>query len=401
MINKPLDQITQDDMLAIVENKVNESQRLEFKESFPKKDNDDEKTKFLCTVASLANSMGGDVIFGIAERRQERKKTGEIYIKGLEASGFDFDKERNRLTETILKGIEPRVGRVEFRLVEGLPEGPLVVMRVPRSLDAPHMVVFNELNKFYSRHSGGRYTLGVREIRQAFLASDLLQDRIRAFRNERVTAIIGGGTPVPLLPEAKIVLHVIPYTAYDRPGSIDLADAYGRRHELKTIGDTNKTARHNLDGFVVYGGRSGNDPRCEAYTQVYRGGIVESVNSYILEGNKGHVSGPTPIPSQLYEDAIIASLDSSLKLLLSLGVEPPLSVMLSLVGVKGLTMALDQRWMVFSQPGIDRDLIFLPEAIIESYGPTAEVILKPIFDGVWQAAGFEKNLNYDENGRRR
>jgi hypothetical protein len=57
--------------------------------------------------------------------------------------------------------------------------------------------------------------------------------------------------------------------------------------------------------------------------------------------------------------------------------------------------------MPMPQPGIDRDLIFLPEAIIEGYGPTAEEILKPIFEGVWQAAGFEKNLNYDEDGRRR
>ena len=400
MINKPLDQVTKDEILAIVENKVHEGQRLEFKESFPKKDNDDERTKFLCTVASLANSMGGDVIFGIAERRQDKKRTGETYVKGLDAAGFDFDKERNRLTESILKGIDPRVGRVGFRLVEGLPEGPVVVMRVPMSLDAPHMVVFNELNKFYSRHSGGRYTLGVREIRQAFLASDLLQDRIRAFRNQRITAIVGGETPVILRPEAKIVLHVIPYSALDRPGSIDLAAAHGRRHELKTIGDTNKTSRHNLDGFVVYGGQSGDDPRYEAYTQVFRVGVVEAVNPHILEGNKRHIDGPTSIPSQYYEEAIIAALGSMLKLLETSGGEPPISIMLSLAGVKGLVMALGQRWMGASQSGIDRDLLFLPEVVVEGYGPTAEEILKPIFEAVWQAAGFEKNLNYGEDGHR-
>src|SRR5689334_14196907 len=117
MINKPLDQITKDDILALVENKVHENQRLEFKESLPKKGNDDEKVKFLCTVASLANSLGGDVIFGIAERRLDKKKTGEIHVKGLEATGFEFDKERNRLNESILKGIDPRVGRVEFTLI--------------------------------------------------------------------------------------------------------------------------------------------------------------------------------------------------------------------------------------------------------------------------------------------
>lgn len=292
------------------------------------------------------------------------------------------------------------MGRVEFRLIEGLPEGPLVVIRVPRSLDAPHMVVFNELNKFYSRHSGGRYTLGVREIRQAFLASDLLRDRTRAFRNERVTTIIGGEMPVLMRPEAKIVLHTIPYSAFDRPDPIDLAEAYGRRHELRMIGDTTRNSRHNLDGFVIYGGRSGDGSGYEAYSQVFRNGIIEAVNSYILEGNKGHVTGPTPIPSHFYEDEIIAALRATLSLLNSIGVEPPVAIMLSLLGVKGLTMAMDAH-SIFSQPGIDRDVLLLPEVVMEEFDQTAEEILRPIFEGVWQAAGFERNLNYDRSGGRR
>jgi hypothetical protein len=397
MNNKPLDQITKDDLLTLVEHKVHENQRLEFKESLPKKDNDDEKTKFLCTVASLANSLGGDVIFGIAERRHQDKKTGEIYFKGLDADGFEFDKERSRLTETILKGIDPRIGRVEFQLVEGHPEGLAIVMRVPRSLDAPHMVIFKDLNRFYSRHSSGKYILNVREIRQAFLASELLPERIRAFRDERITKIIGEDTPIRLLPEAKIVLHIVPYSAFDRLNSIDLADAYGRRHELRTIGNTDKIPKHNLDGFVVYGGRSGDSPGYKAYTQVFRNGIIEAVNSYILEANKEHVAGPISIPSQYYEDEIIAALDSTLKLLGSLDVEPPVTVMLSLVGVKGLKMARTSPLMTRG-PGIDRDILFLPDVVIDGYGRMAKEILRPIFEVVWQAAGFEKNDNDDENG---
>jgi len=129
-----------------------------------------------------------------------------------------------------------------------------------------------------------------------------------AFQSHRPRSVL-------LQPEAKIALHVIPYSAFDRLDSIDLADAYGRRHELKTIRDTSKTSRYNLDGFVVYGGRSGDGSGYEAYSQVFRNGITEAVNSYILEGNTGHIDGPTPIPSQLYEDEIIAALNSMVKLL--------------------------------------------------------------------------------------
>jgi hypothetical protein len=167
---------------------------------------------------------------------------------------------------------------------------------------------------------------------------------------------------------------------------------------LRTIGTTYASARHNLDGFVVYGGQAVDASGYEAYTQVFRNGIIEATNSEILDGKKRLYSNS--IPSQFYEHEIIAALDSMLKLLGSLGVEPPLTVMLSLVGVKELTMALPQRYIVRAQPGIDRDVLLLPEVVIEGDGPGAEEILKPIFEAVWQAAGFERNYNYDESGRR-
>ena len=53
LLPKPLDQIAAADIRSLVENKVKEGDRLEYKESLPKA-NDDERTKFLCTVASLA-----------------------------------------------------------------------------------------------------------------------------------------------------------------------------------------------------------------------------------------------------------------------------------------------------------------------------------------------------------
>ena len=228
-------------------------------------------------------------------------------MRGLNEPGFDFDQERNRLTQMILKGIDPRVGRVGFKLVEGLDEGPVIVVRVPRSLSAPHMVTFSEFNRFYARHSGGRYLMNVREIRQAFLASELLPDRIRSFRNERVTAILNGDLPAPLTPEAKIILHVVPFSSLDDRNGFDISAAFESRNELRAIGDTITSGRHNLDGFVVFGGQSGNTPGYESYIQVFRSGMIEAVNSSILEGN-----APTKlIPSRALRaaDRSLARLD--------------------------------------------------------------------------------------------
>ncbi|MGC1717882.1 MAG: hypothetical protein WA746_02745, partial [Isosphaeraceae bacterium] len=56
----PFLQIVAADIRSLVDNKVKEGDRLEYKENLPKA-NDDERIKFLSMVASpLANSLGGD-----------------------------------------------------------------------------------------------------------------------------------------------------------------------------------------------------------------------------------------------------------------------------------------------------------------------------------------------------
>ena len=42
----------------------------------------------------------------------------------------------------------------------------------------------------------------------------------------------------------------------------------------------------------------------------------------------------------------------------------------------------------------------LPEVIVEEYDKTAEENLKPLFIMIWQAAGFDRNYNYDQQGQR-
>ena len=93
LLPKPLGEIAAADIRSLVENEIKEGDRLEYKVNLPKA-NDDERVKFLCTVASLANSLGGDIVIGIGERRDGNRKTGELLVKGLNEPGFDFDRVR-------------------------------------------------------------------------------------------------------------------------------------------------------------------------------------------------------------------------------------------------------------------------------------------------------------------
>jgi hypothetical protein len=60
-------------------------------------------------------------------------------------------------------------------------------------------------------------------------------------------------------------------------------------------------------------------------------------------------------------------------------------------------MAVNPRFFHADQP-IDRDNLYLPEVIVDSFEDTAEKILRTPFDAVWQATGWPRSVNYDEEG---
>jgi hypothetical protein len=151
---------------------------------------------------------------------------------------------------------------------------------------------------------------------------------------------------------------------------------------------TSWSHRFNFDGVLGYSSHS--------YLQVFRNGIIEAVEALILEDRHGE----RIIPSIAYEKELLSALPRFLSIQKELGVDPPLFIMLSLVGVKGYDMAVDRLLFLGrdSHP-IDRDTLQIPEVMIERFDINPAEVMKPIFDAVWNAAGFPRSMNYDKNGK--
>lgn len=47
---------------------------------------------------------------------------------------------------------------------------------------------------------------------------------------------------------------------------------------------------------------------------------------------------------------------------------------------------------------IDRDALFIPNLLIDDISKSAEVILKDVFDLIWNSCGFLKCPAYDDEG---
>jgi len=379
--NKQLESIEESDLQSLVDNKVLEGKMIEYKESLLG-NTDSEKKEFLADVSSFANAAGGHLIFGI-------KQTSGVpsEVCGLQITNVDA--EILRLENIIRDGIEPRIPGVAVRAVPLQSSRVAIIIRIPRSWALPHMVTFRGHSKFYSRNSAGKYPLDVSEIRALFALSETTAQRIRNFRVERLSKIIAGETPIALDEPPKIVLHIIPLDAFDPAKKYDLDSLDSG--SLQPIYTSGWNHRYNFDGVLAYG-QFPKSTSAHSYLQIYRNGIIEAVEAFLLRDGV--------IPSVAFEEELLKALPRFLAIQKKLGVEPPLFIMLSLLGVSGYIMAVDRaRFGWRDDYPIDRDALIVPEILIESFECDPAEVMRPIFNAIWNAAGWPRSMNYDENGR--
>ncbi len=397
MINVPFKSIDKTIIESLLSNVVREDRTLEYKELLPGNGREDRK-EFLADIAAFANAAGGDIVFGVKAKRENNRPTGPPEsIPGL--AGINADADVLRLENMIRDGVEPRINGLQFKAIDGFSAGPVIILRIPKSWSSPHMVKLGD-SRFYSRNNAGKYALDVVQIRSAFAFSESLPERVRRFREERIARIVAEKTPIVLLSDhAKVVLHLVPIAALDSTTRLNMAPLQDKLEKLQPINATGWGYRHNLDGFLTYSG-CGNLQTSTTYLQVFRSGVIEAVESMLLEYNNIHAreTGADPhnlVSSYAIEKILIVALDKFLKVEKELGMEPPVFIMLSLVGVKGY--GIFSEWTQYEDTyRFDRDTLLLPDTVMESYDNPADKLLQPALDAMWQAAGYERCRYYKE-----
>ena len=392
MINKRFELIDRGDIDALVLNKICERKTIEYKETLPG-GSDHQKLEFLADISSFANALGGDVFYGIRERRDSEGAPTGIPEASIGLSKINIDAEIQRLENIIRDSIAPRIPGVQSIAIPGFKTGPVIVLRIPKSWSAPHMVTFKGHSRFYSRNSSGKYPLDVTEIRSAFALSESLPERIRHFRDDRIAKNVADETPVPLEATARIILHILPIQALERTTLIDITKLSLGSNFIDVFPIASQKAtdwRFNFDGFVTH---TWNSSLNGGYVQVFRNGAIEAVDVSMLKEKDGRKL----IPCHTYEEKLISALAKYLRVEKGFVIDPPIFVMLSMVGIKGYELAVArERFNNFQGYPIDRDVLLLPDFIIDNYEVEPASLLRPAFDAIWQAAGWDCSKNYKE-----
>lgn len=178
MFSKPIFQLNQEDVQALIDNKERESSILEYKQEISGTDH--EKKEISKDVSAMANAEGGYLVIGVKEVSGQAsviigtpktigKQPVEVWIENV-----------------LITNVRPKIAIMpKVITLPSIPDRVLVVIHIPQSPKRPHMVITEGRNAYYTRHNYQATYADEHEVRSMFLESKSLGDEMKAFLNSR------------------------------------------------------------------------------------------------------------------------------------------------------------------------------------------------------------------------
>lgn len=374
--------ITADDIRGLV-GAVAEGTPIDYKREIGA--NNQAKHEFAADVTSFANTEGGYILVGLTEVQGVASA-----IAGVQVA--DVDAEIQRLENLARDIVAPRLPSFEVGPVD-VDGSRVLVIRIARSWSGPHMVTFQGRSNFYKRNSAGKYPLDVEEIRREFARSIEGATVTRAFHGSLVEAVARNLlTGVALVDGRKLALHLIPVGSLEGGQSVDISVAPDNARFRPMYSDQPVPARYTIDGVVAHDAVPPQPAR--RYVLLRRNGVIEAVDTAFLNLRPEEVLGSP------FERTLVDDVSRFLALQRELGVEPPIVLLVTLLGVQGARIVPpgDPIPPHGGWPTIDRSPIALPEIVIDDFDVDLPTSLHPLFDAFWQSGAFPESPNYDVNG---
>jgi len=176
---KRVDNLTFEDLQALVDNEEPESVTLEYKREIDRSAGG--KKELARYVSAMANSQGGYLLLGIDEQ-EHRPIIPERFVDRTP----DQHKVEEWLDQVLNSNIQQRVN-VHIRPipVAGRPEECVVVMQVPPSPRVPHMVTAQNDNRYYVRHNFEVLPAEEYEVRDMFERGRRMRGEVEEYLRKR------------------------------------------------------------------------------------------------------------------------------------------------------------------------------------------------------------------------
>lgn len=385
---------------------TDESYTIDFKRALAFSRDGEEAERFCTHVASLANERGGHFVIGVTDRRVDGHPTG-IADEVVGIPRTSADALSRRIEDEVRARVEPplsiRTHQVPMRSEDGTPpedERVVLVVRVPRSANAPHGVRLGDVQSrkycFHGRSRTGRDPLSVAQVRERFLLGGEAEDRLAVLVERMVESVSPERYRVTAAP--MWLVHVLPQASLLREATVDVEALEGAAGAAFHPADRLAESTYNAKG-VRFASR-GDESR---WVQVYREGRVEyAQRDFVREGNLAH-RHRWWIDE---EDLIVTTAEFLLRCLKGLqavGVEPPYHV------AANLLTAFNASWHGAINPRDSSEARTIGEVRVETpwafFDDVPEDLVKvferlrPLVGGLLNAGGLKTSQYYDEQGR--
>jgi hypothetical protein len=385
MISFPsLDRVTKQDILTLIDSCVSEGASIEFKSDVPWT-TQSERKNLVTHISAIANAGGGTIYFGIRE-------VDGVAVEAVGMLSSNIDELKRGIDQAVRDGTDPPIVGLRYAVVDGFENGPVLVLRIPRTWATPHMVTVDKVQRFYIRDSGSRHVMSTHELRNAFTMSDFPDRQARRFREARLRLNHNGDGPMTMADGPKLVVHVLPLSAFDRPGVGNYVNRL-REPGPASLLSRSPNRRYNVEGLLQW---SMSDLRgCYECMQFFRWGPVEAVVADFEKTNPDqHWLSPSSI-----EEAAIEYCQFALDLFRCLDIGPPYAIMLSLLGSKGYGQP--QQLRLSAGHSIDQDEVIMPDIVLNEGSDSSEldIALSGAFDVLWNAFGYPERMKALDFGR--
>lgn len=379
----------EDDLLALVENRVPESRTLEYKQTLPST-NDSERKEFLADVSAMANTTGGVIIYGLTTIREGNRDTG-VPESLVGVSTGNIDAIIRRLESMVHDGLSPSLaGAVAVQGIEvANVSGPVIIMGVPASLTRPHRVEFAGSHKFFRRNDAGKYEPDVPEIRRMFLESRSWIDEAETFRSSRVARVRTGEVMSSLDLHSSVFVHILPLGRLEQIH--DLRNRYDSIvRNFRPFDATGYNHRFNADGILLHSSKASSVHNVDRYTQVFRFGGVEGYSAGFVSDRPTDGSDNKPkLWAEQLDKEVPLYVTEQIKALQSVfGIEPPYAVLVTLCGLRGTTVAVSEEFRTVDSAYISEDELRLPPVVLDDAADGIPALMRPVLEVVWQAGGY-------------
>jgi hypothetical protein len=267
MFNKNIDSLTFENVEWLINNRITEDQRLEYKREVWG-NSEANKKEMLKDIVSMANKYGGYIIIGVDEGDNN---------EAVSFSNFpDAEARKDEILSSLFANTQPRLQSVKIKIL--IKENvTIMAISIPNSFRKPHMITFSGINQFWIRHDRQKMPMSIDEIQESIIntsnttkeiqSSFAIQKRIIEIKSNNQPILAIGVSPIPQDNEI-----------------IDILDAELR--EILTNGPTERQggvsfnfsreqARPSYDGLAI----GSNDFR---KIDLHRNGYIQAISKLYL-----------------------------------------------------------------------------------------------------------------------